>query len=133
MFDAVDQVSLALSAIGGLLATLRFDAARMQAAADSPYAAATDLAEQLVLTGTPFREAHAIVGGLVRESMDQGVPLADLVAAHPSFDEADRTLLEPGVAVVRRITPGGAGPAAVAVQLDRYRARLQADRERVGG
>ena len=62
LFDAVDQVSLALSAMGGLLATIRFDAARMQAAADSPVAAATDLAERLVLGGVPFREAHAIVG-----------------------------------------------------------------------
>jgi argininosuccinate lyase len=131
LFDAVDQVSLALAAMGGLLATLRFDADRMQAAADSPYAAATDLAEQLVLTGTPFREAHAIVGALVRDSIERRVPLADLVAAHPSFGEADRALLEPGVAVTRRTTPGGAGPAAVAVQLDRYRARLQTDRERV--
>jgi len=133
LFDAVDQVSLALAAMGGLLATLRFDAARMQAAADSPSAAATDLAETLVLTGTPFRDAHAIVGGLVRDSIERRVSLADLVAAHPSFGEADRALLEPGVAVTRRTTPGGAGPAAVAVQLDRYRARLQTDRERVHG
>ena len=56
----------------------------MQAAADTPYVAATDLAEQLVLTGTPFREAHAIVGALVRDSLERRVPLADLVAAHPA-------------------------------------------------
>ena len=131
LFDAVDQVSRALSAMGGLLATIRFDAARMQEAADSPVAAATDLAEQLVLRGVPFREAHAIVGGLVHDSIERRVPLADLVAAHPAFGEADRSLLAPGVAVTRRTTPGGAGPAAVAVQLDRYRARLQTDRGRV--
>jgi argininosuccinate lyase len=133
LFDAVDQVSLALVAMRGLLATLRFDTARMQAAADSPVAAATDLAEHLVVGGTPFREAHAIVGGLVRDSIERRVPLADLVAAHPAFGEAERSLLEPGVAVTRRTTPGGAGPAAVAVQLARYRTRLQADRERVQG
>jgi len=131
LFDAVDQVSLGLTAMGGLLATLRFDTERMQAAADSPFAAATDLAEHLVLGGTPFREAHAIVGGLVRDSIERRVPLGDLVAAHPSFGEADRALLEPGVALTRRITPGGAGPVAVAVQLDRYRTRLQTDRERI--
>ncbi|MET0904198.1 MAG: argininosuccinate lyase [Acidimicrobiales bacterium] len=133
LFDAFDQVSLALSAMGGLLATIRFDASRMQEAADSPVAAATDLAEQLVLRGVPFREAHAIVGGLVHDSIEGGVPLADLVAAHPAFAEADRSLLAPGVAVTRRTSPGGAGPAAVAVQLDRYRARLQTDRGRVHG
>jgi argininosuccinate lyase len=130
LFDAVDQVSLALSAMSGLLNTIRFDTARMRAAADSPYAAATDLAEQLVQRGTPFRDAHAIVGALVRESIDGGVPLADLVTAHPAFEPGDGALLEPGVAVGRRRTPGGAGPDAVAVQLERFRARLQADRAR---
>ena len=133
LFDTVEQVTLALSAVGGLLATLRFDVARMQAAADSPHLAATDLAERLVVGGTPFREAHAVVGALVRESLSQGAPLADLVAAHPAFGEADRALLEPGSAVARRTSPGGAGPAAVAVQLERYRARLQVDRQRVTG
>jgi argininosuccinate lyase len=128
LFDAIDQVTLALGAMTGLVATLRFHRERMQAAADTPYVAATDLAEQLVLRGTPFREAHAIVGGLVRDSLERQVPLADLVAAHPAFDEADRTLLEPGVAVTRRWSPGGGSPDAVAPQLERFRARVAADR-----
>ena len=133
LFDAVDQMSLALSAMSGLLATLQFDVERMQSAADSPYAAATDLAEHLVVAGMPFREAHAIVGGLVRDSIEREVALADLVRDHPAFDDASLALLEPGVSVTRRTTPGGAGPAAVAVQLDRFRARLAKDQERVGG
>ncbi len=133
LFDAVDQVSLALSALSGLYATLTVDAERMQAAADTPYAAATDLAEHLVMHGTPFRAAHAIVGELVRESIDQGTPLADLVAAHPSLGSDAVALLAPGVSVTRRTTPGGAGPAAVAVQLERFRSQVAGDRERVGG
>jgi argininosuccinate lyase len=132
LFDAVDQVRLGVSAMTGLLATIHFDTAAMQVAADTPYMAATDLAEQLVLTGTPFREAHAIVGALVRDSLERHVPLADLVAAHPAFEEADRMLLEPGVSVARRWSPGGAAPSAVAPQLDRFRARLATDRARVG-
>jgi argininosuccinate lyase len=131
LFDAVDQVSLALSALGGLYATLTFDTAAMQAAADSPYAAATDLAEQLVVRGTPFREAHAIVGALVRQSLADGSALADLVAADDAFEPDDVGLLAPGVAVLRRTTPGGASPASVAAQLDRYRAQLQSDRARM--
>ena len=46
---------------------------RMQAAADSPYAAATDLAEWLVEQGTPFRDAHAVVGRVVRDSLERHV------------------------------------------------------------
>ena len=133
LFDTVDQVSLGLSALRGLLGTIRFDHDRMQRAADSPLLAATDLAEHLVVGGTPFREAHAIVGGLVRASLADGVPLADLVAAHPALGEPARALLAPGAAVARRTTPGGAGPVVVADQLARYRTRLQADRARVTG
>ena len=132
LFDAVDQVSLALSAMSGLVATLRFNRERMQRAADSPYAAATDLAEHLVMRGTPFREAHAIVGALVRESLDGEVPLAHLVRNHPALGDAAAALLEPGVSVTRRTTPGGAGPAAVEVQIERYTAQIAADRARVG-
>ena len=80
----------------------------------------------------PFRDAHAVVGGLVREALDGGPPLAELVAAHPDLGAEAVGLLAPGVAVTRRTTPGGAGPAAVAVQLERFRARLAEDEGRRG-
>ena len=132
LFDAVEQVALALAALGGLLATATFGTAAMQAAADGPTVAATDLAEHLVAGGMPFREAHGVVGGLVRASLEPGGrSLAALVSEHPALGEGAVGLLAPGVAVTRRTTPGGAGPAPVAVQLDRFRARLGADRDRV--
>ena len=131
LFDALDQVRLGLPALTGLLATAGFDVERMQAAADSPYAAATDLAEWLVERGVPFREAHAIVGGLVRDSLERHVPLTELVAAHPALGDEAVGLLDPGVSVTRRTTAGGAGPDPVAVQLERFRARLDADAKRL--
>ena len=66
LFDAVDQVSLALVAIAGMVETATFVPERMAAAADDETTSATDLAEWLVVRGTPFREAHAVVGELVR-------------------------------------------------------------------
>jgi argininosuccinate lyase len=131
LFDAVDQVTLALSALGGLLATAAFDTHRMQEAADSPSSAAVDLAEFLVADGMPFRQAHALVGSLVRDSVERHVPLAELVEAHPALGSAAVGLLEPGVAVTRRTTPGGGGPKPVAEQLSRFRQRLEVDRERL--
>ena len=98
----------------------------MQAAADGETSAATDLAEHLVEQGIPFREAHAVVGALVRESIEQGVPLAELVRREPRLGEAALALLEPGRAVQRRTTPGGAGPEPVRAQLVAARARLAA-------
>jgi argininosuccinate lyase len=131
LFDALDQLHLALPALSGLLATATFEVERMQRAADSPYVAATDLAEWLVERGTPFREAHAIVGAVVRDSLERRVPLAELVAANPALGDDAVALLEPGIAVTRRTTRGGAGPTAVAAQLDRFRSRLDADSARI--
>ena len=132
LFDAVDQTSLALGALSGLYASLTFSLDRMQAAADSPYAAAVDLAELLVERGVPFREAHAAVGGLVRDSLERRVPLAELVESHPDLGAEGVALLEPGRPVSRRTTPGGAGPDPVAVQVERFAHRLDADAERLG-
>jgi len=131
LFDALDQVVLALVGLDGLLGTATFDHERMQSAAGGPGLAAVDLAEWLVAKGMPFREAHGLVGALVRESIERGVPFGELVEAHPAFGEAALELLDPAVALHRRTTPGGTGPAAVAVQLDRFRHRLAADAGRL--
>jgi argininosuccinate lyase len=131
LFDAFDQTVLALSAMGGLLSTASFDLDAMRAAADAPAAVATDLAEWLVAKGLPFRDAHAVVGALVRRSLAGEAPLADLVAADPQLGADALVLLEPGVSVTRRSTHGGAGPARVKEQLPRFEARLAADRARL--
>src|SRR5690606_24250918 len=110
LFDSVDQVVLALQAMSGLMATSRFVTEVMAEAADSPYAAATDLAEHLVEQGTPFREAHAIVGQIVRTALDGRGTMAELVLAHPALGAEAGALLDSGASVNRRSTRGGAGP-----------------------
>ncbi len=131
LFDALDQSLLALSGLEGLLSTATFDIDRMQAAADGPGLAAIDLAEWLVAGGKPFRDAHGLVGSLVRESIERGVPLGELVEAHPDFGEQALEVLDAAAALRRRTTPGGTGPDAVAVQLERFHRRLAADAARL--
>jgi argininosuccinate lyase len=131
LFDSVRQVSTALPALSGLYRTVAWRPTRMQEAADGPGAAAIDLAEWLVVQGMPFRQAHALVGGLVRESVERHVPLNELVQAHPDLGEEAAGLLEPGVAVGRRSSPGAAGPGPVAEQLAHFRRRLGVDRARL--
>ena len=131
LFDALDLVSLALAALRGVYRTAGFDGARMQQAADGPESAAVDLAEWMVGRGVSFREAHAVVASLVRDSFERKVPLAELVEAHPDLGSEALALLEPGVAVTRRTSPGGAGPEPVAVQLKHFHQRLEIDAERL--
>jgi argininosuccinate lyase len=120
----LDQVELALVALEGLLGTAKFDIVRMEAAASGPSLGAVDLAEWLVGTGVPFREAHGLVGTLVRESMERGVPLRELVEAAPAFGEEALEVLDTESALRRRTTPGGTGPSAVAMQLKRFSEHL---------
>ena len=132
LFDAVDQIRLALGAISGMIATATWVPERMQAAADAEATSATDLAEWLVRNGTPFREAHAIVGALVRRSLAGEGSLRDLAAADPALGVEAAALVSPGVAVTMRTTPGGAGPVPVAAQLERFHDRVAILRAAVG-
>ncbi len=119
LFDSVDQVRRALVAVSGMVATARFNAAAMLSAADAEALVATDLAEWLVQRGMPFRQAHAVVGTVVREALAAGTPMVEIVRAHPQLGEEAAALFGPGVAVERRRSPGAAGPDATDVQKQR--------------
>ena len=131
LFDSVDQMALALTALGGMIDTCTFNHDVMAAAADDQTALATDLAEILVESGLPFRDAHGVVGALVRQSLVGPETLAELVAASDSFDDSVADLFEPGAAVARRQSPGGAGRDPVLVQLGNLAAKIEADAQRV--
>jgi len=130
LFDAFDQVLLALRAMDGLMSTMTFDAARMEERASAPELRAADLAEWLVSNGMPFREAHGIVGGLVQRSKTAGTDLSALVRAHPRLGDGPASLLEQR-AVPRSVSAGGTGMEAVSSQLTRFSAYLEAERARV--
>ncbi len=130
LFDSVDQVNLAVAALTGMIATATFVPEAMQAAADAETTAATDLAEFLVRSGVPFRDAHAIVGAHVRAALAGEGSLADLVAGDERLGPDAAALVRPGVGVRMRTSPGGAGPEAHDAQLERYRAMLTAERAR---
>jgi argininosuccinate lyase len=128
LFDALETCSGALGAVAGLLDTAEFVGDRMQAAADGAAMAATDLAELLVRNGMPFRDAHEAVGALVREATERGIALEELIMTDPRLGPEALAVLEPGAAVRRRTTPGGAGPEPVRHQLAAARARLDDQR-----
>jgi argininosuccinate lyase len=129
LFDGVDTMLLVLPAVRGTLAELSIVPARMRGALSSVMMA-TDLADYLVAKGVSFREAHASVGALVRESAEQGcelheLSLSSLQAAHPLFDRDAFEALSAVRSVERRDVAGGTGPAAVRAQLEAATLALQ--------
>ncbi len=129
LFGAFDSMAAVLPAVTGTVATMTIDAARCRAALDSALLA-TDIADALVERGVPFREAHGIVGALVRRAEDSGGELSDLDDdALAAMDSRARglaltRLLDPEASLARRRSAGGTAPAAVADQLAEARAAL---------
>jgi len=104
----------------------------MARAADSPVLAATDLAEWLVQKGMPSATPMSWLARscAIRSSAESRSPNW-WRPTQPSVPTAV-ALLEPGVAVTRRTTPGGAGPGPVMAQLDRFASVLRTDSVRFG-
>jgi argininosuccinate lyase len=133
LFDAVDTVLLVLPAVAGALHETRFNRKRMRSAISSSMMA-TDLADYLVEKGATFRDAHAAIGSLIRESERDGceldaLPLSSFKAAHRLFGEDVLDWLEPTISVARREVPGGTGPSAVAAQIQAARDALRPENE----
>ena len=129
LFGAVDTVLLVLPAVAGTVRELVFHPERMRAAISGSMMA-TDLADHLVRRGVSFREAHGVVGRLVRDAEQRGcelhsLPLKVFQSAHPSFDAAVFDALSAASSVERRDVDGGTGPAAVKAQLEAARGSLR--------
>jgi argininosuccinate lyase len=122
LFDTVDTLGLCLAAATGMIAGARFRRERMAGAAADELIAATDLADLLVKRGTPFREAHGVVAGLVREAVESGRPLAEV--AVPALGEDAAHVLERSSWLESKVSEGGTSLARVREQLERARALL---------
>ncbi len=129
IFDAFDDAIVSLRALTGALATCTFRAKRLRQALEAGHVCATDLADYLVLQKLPFREAHHIVGGLVRAAEERDVQLGELpqdvlAAAHPSLASAEvKSALDPEAAVERRKLVGGPAKARVLAEIADARSR----------
>ena len=78
LFDAIDTLELCLRVAAEMLQSIEFNRERMAEAASDEFIAATDVADLLVRRGVPFREAHGIVGGVVRAAVERGKKLSEL-------------------------------------------------------
>jgi argininosuccinate lyase len=131
LFEAFEVSLLCLRALGGAIATATFVKTALEGALDAGHVCATDLADYLVQRGVPFREAHHVVGALVREAEARGVQLGGLEpstlgAAHESLTRAEVSeVLDPKRAVERRALLGGPAKLRVTEAIRDARKRWQ--------
>ena len=117
VFDSEDNVSGALATLVGVVDGLEIFPETTRAAA-SGLLLATDVADFLVGKGVPFREAHEVVGGMVRGLVAEGRDFGSLTVAEwqrysPFFDESVRGVVTPEASVRARRTPQSTSPEAV--------------------
>jgi argininosuccinate lyase len=131
LFDAIDTLELCLRVARGMLAEIEFNQERMADAASDELIAATDVADLLVRQGVPFREAHGIVGGVVRATVERDKRLSELTDDElaelaPQLPPADfRALLGQSSWLESKVSEGGTALARVRDQLAQARHVLE--------
>ena len=130
LFDAEDTWAACLGATRGVVAGLRLNPNITNRAA-SGLLLATDVADYLVARGLPFRDAHEVVGAIVRRLVDERRSFDDLTPAEwraysPLFGEDVRDVITPQASVAKKRTPQSTHPSAVAAALAETKTWLRA-------
>ncbi len=127
VFDAADNLMLALAAMTGMVGDMTANRDALRAAAASGFSTATDLADWLVRElGLPFREAHHVTGALVARAEAKGCDLPELSldemrAVHQAIRQDVFEVLGVENSVASRMSYGGTAPARVREQIARWR------------
>jgi argininosuccinate lyase len=136
LFDAIDTVEACLDATEGMLAGIEFDRERLETASGDEMLAATEVADLLVRRGVPFREAHGIVGGLVRDAVERGKSLSELTPEElrqrsEHLDDSFYEVLRRESWLESKRIEGGTGSESVRAQIKQARSALAAVESRV--
>ncbi|OOY19247.1 argininosuccinate lyase [Thioclava sp. DLFJ5-1] len=130
VFDAADNLMLALAAMAGMIGDMTVNADKLEAAASGGFSTATDLADWLVReAGLPFRDAHHVTGSLVAIAEEKGCDLPDLSleqmqSINPAITESVFDVLGVHNSVASRQSYGGTAPDQVRAQIARWKEQL---------
>lgn len=130
-FEALDNLSLCLAAMSGMMRAIEINAEAMRQRADEGFSTATDLADWLVRAGdVPFREAHHIAGQIVQLAESKACALAELSLADMQAVNAEITqdvfdVLSPENSVASRTSHGGTAPNLVRAAAEKWLAGLE--------
>ncbi|MGX9354632.1 argininosuccinate lyase [Roseobacteraceae bacterium S113] len=130
LFDAADNLMLALAAMTGMVGDMQANVPSLEAAAATGFSTATDLADWLVrVLGLPFRDAHHITGSLVAMAEGKGcdlpeLSLGDMQSVHADINESVFEVLGVHNSVASRTSFGGTAPAQVRAQIAAWKEKL---------
>jgi argininosuccinate lyase len=129
LFDALDTVSASVDVMADVIKGLTINRAAMAKAAGSGFLLATELADYLAVKGVPFREAHAIVGRIVRSCLDRKrelreLTLADLRAFSDRFEKDALDVITVEEAVERKAQTGGTARKQVEARIKAWEKQL---------
>jgi argininosuccinate lyase len=129
LFAAHDQVAAMLAVATGALATTKFNADRLRAAASDPALFATDGADYLVHKGLPFRQAHDLIGKVLGEAERQGKPwthlaLEDVKTISPLFEQDFLAAPSVEASIATKAVPGGTAPEQVRSAITELQKRI---------
>ena len=137
LFAAHDQVADMLAVAAGAVSATRFNAERLKAAASNPALLATEAADYLVRKGIPFRQAHDIVGEVLREAEKQDIswialPLETLKKISPAFEADFSKNASLDAALAAKRVPGGTAPESVSDAIANLERRLNKKASKTG-
>jgi argininosuccinate lyase len=129
LFDAVDTVSACLSVTAAMMDGVAVNRARARGSLMGGHVLATDLADYLAGRGMPFREAHEVVGRIVRHCEERGIEISDLGAADfktfsDQFGDDIGAYATVEASLARKSQPGGTAPERVAERLAHWEKAL---------
>ena len=131
LFAAQEQMLAMVRVAAATIKATRPNESRLREAASDPALLATEAADYLVKRGIPFREAHEIVGQIVKEAERQGkpwtaLPMETLLKFSPQFRDDLKASLTVEAALAARAVPGGTAPSSVRAALAEANKRLAA-------
>jgi argininosuccinate lyase len=137
LFAATDQVGNMLAVAAGAIAATKFNEEKLRATAANPALLATEAADYLVRKGVPFRQAHDIVGKILREAEKQNVvwtalPFETLKGFSSAFERDFASGLTVDAALATKKVPGGTAPESVRAAIADLEARLNKKTTKTG-
>jgi argininosuccinate lyase len=130
LFAAHDQLASMVNVAAGAVSAMRFNEDRLAAASANPALLATEAADYLVKKGIPFRQAHDLVGNLLREAERQAKPwtklsLEDFRRISPAFDADVASALQLAAALQSKNVPGGTAENSVRAAISQLEQKLK--------